>query len=109
LGLVLNPISPTVPLGTLAANLAGGLLMGVAVEFFATHPAASPELRLALTTGFLGGFTTFSTFSAEAVDLLGRRLYGWSLVHVGAHVIGSLLLTVLGLELARLLFKGGQS
>ena len=90
LGLTLNPVFPTIPLGTLSANLLGGFLMGVAVHY------------LALTTGFLGGFTTFSTFSAEAVDLISRRLYGWSLALVGAHVVGSILLTVVGLEAARL-------
>jgi CrcB protein len=102
LGLTLNPVFPTIPLGTLTANLLGGFLMGVAVHYFASHANASPELRLALTTGFLGGFTTFSTFSAEAVDLISRRLYGWSLALVGTHVVGSILLTVVGLEAARL-------
>lgn len=106
LALALNPVFPIVPLGTLSANLAGGFLMGIAVQLLATFPATSPELRLLLTTGFLGGFTTFSTFSAEAVDLLGRRLYGWTLIHVGAHLLGSLVLTVIGLEAARLLTGG---
>ena len=101
-GLTLNPVFPTIPLGTVTANLGGGFLMGLAVQYFASHANAPPELRLALTTGFLGGFTTFSTFSAEAADLIGRRLYGWSLALVGTHVIGSLLLTIVGLEAARL-------
>ena len=103
LGLTLNPVFPTIPLGTVTANLGGGFLMGLAVQYFASHANAPPELRLALTTGFLGGFTTFSTFSAEAADLIGRRLYGWSLALVGTHVIGSLFLTIVGLEAARLL------
>lgn len=106
LGLSLNALFPLVPLGTLSANLAGGFLMGVAVQLFATHPSAAPELRLLVTTGFLGGFTTFSTFSAEAVDLIARRLYGWTLLHVGAHLLGSLVLTIIGLEAARLLTGG---
>jgi fluoride exporter len=106
LGLALNPMFPTVPLGTLSANLAGGFLMGIAVQMFATHPSAAPELRLLLTTGFLGGFTTFSTFSAEAVDLIGRRLYGWTLIHVSGHLFGSLVLTIIGLEAARILTGG---
>lgn len=106
LGLALNPVFPTVPLGTLSANVIGGFLMGVAVQLFGSHPSAAPELRLLLTTGFLGGFTTFSTFSAEAVDLIGRRLYGWSLVHVSAHLLGSLVLTIIGLEVARFLTGG---
>ncbi len=107
LALALNPVFAAIPRGTVAANLGGGFLMGVAVQYFASHANAPPELRLALTTGFLGGFTTFSTFSAEAVDLIGRRLYGWSLLHVGTHVIGSLLMTTIGLGAARLLLGGG--
>jgi len=107
LGEALNPVFPAIPLGTLSANLAGGFLIGIAVQFFTIHATYSPELRLALTTGFLGGFTTFSTFSAEAIDLLLRRLYGWGLLLVGAHVVGSLLLTVIGLFLARLILKEG--
>ena len=106
LGLTLNPVFPTLPLGTLAANLVGGLLMGIAVELFSTHANAPPEARLAVMTGFLGGFTTFSTFSAEVVDLLGCRFYAWSLLTVSAHVVGSLLLTGIGLWLARLFFGG---
>ncbi len=106
LALALNPVFPTVPLGTLSANVIGGFLMGLAVQLFAAHPSSAPELRLLLTTGFLGGFTTFSTFSAEVVDLIGRRLYGWSLIHVSAHLFGSLALTILGLEAARLLTGG---
>ncbi len=109
LGVALNPIFPTIPLGTLAANLGGGFLMGIAVQSFATHANAPPEMRLALLTGFLGGFTTFSTFSAEVVDLLGRRLYGWGLLLVGIHVFGSLLLTIVGLIFARFLFGGGRT
>jgi len=109
LGLALDPVFPTLPLGTLTANVAGGFLMGVAVQFFATHASAPPEVRLALTTGFLGGFTTFSTFSAEVVELLMRRLYGWGFVVIGAHVVGSLLFTVIGLVMARLILWGGHS
>ncbi len=82
LGLALNPVFPPIPLGTLAANLGGGFLMGVAVQLFGAHANAPPEMRLALMTGFLGGFTTFSTFSAEVIDLIGRKLYGWSVLLV---------------------------
>ena len=106
LGAALNPVFPTLPLGTLAANLFGGPVMGVAIEVFGRHANAPPEARLAVMTGFLGGFTTFSTFSAEVVNLIGRKLYAWSLLTVGAHVLGSLLLTILGLWLARLLVGG---
>ena len=65
LGMLLNPFFPTLPLGTLAANLTGGLLMGFAMELLTRHAVFSPEARLLMTTGFLGGLTTFSTFSAE--------------------------------------------
>ena len=109
LGIALNPIFPTLPLGTLAANLCGGLLMGVAVELFGAHANAPPEARLAIMTGFLGGFTTFSTFSAEVVNLLGRKQYAWSLVTVSAHVVGSLVLTIIGLWLARILLGGAPT
>lgn len=109
LGLTLNPVFPTIPLGTLTANLGGGFLMGVAVQYFASHASAPPEVRLALTTGFLGGFTTFSTFSAEAADLIGRRLYGWSVALIATHVFGSLLLTIAGLGAARLVLGGWKS
>lgn len=97
LGLLLNPVFPTVPLGTLAANLVGGYLMGITMGIL-THYASLPaEMRLLITTGFLGGLTTFSTFSAEAVTLLSRQQYGWAATHIGSHLLGSLLMTVLGI------------
>ena len=77
LGGWLNPVFPTVPLGTLAANLGGGLLVGVASAFFSHHAGLAPEWRLLAITGFLGGLTTFSTFSAEVVTLLIRQEYAW--------------------------------
>jgi len=104
-GAFLNATFPTLPLGTLASNLVGGYLVGVAVAFFSHHPGLSPELRLFMITGFLGGLTTFSTFSAEAVALLGRAEYGWALVHVTSHLAGSLLLTLLGMLTVNALFK----
>jgi CrcB protein len=108
LGIVLNPVFPTLPLGTLAANLAGGLIMGMAMELFgrAGMPA---ELRLLLTTGFLGGLTTFSTFSAEVTALLLRRELLWGVATIGAHVVGSLLMTVVGIVAMRALFAWGQA
>jgi CrcB protein len=106
LGLFLNTAFPTIPLGTLASNLIGGYLVGMAVAFFAHHPGLSPELRLFLITGFLGGLTTFSTFSAEAVNLISRAEYGWALAHVSGHLAGSLLLTLLGMLTIRAIFKG---
>jgi fluoride exporter len=72
LGLRLNPLFPTLPLGTLAANLLGGLLIGLAIAWFNRHPGLAPEARLFIVTGFLGGLTTFSTFSAEVADLILR-------------------------------------
>lgn len=96
-GLLLNPLVPTLPLGTLAANLIGGYLMGIAMGVF-THYASLPmETRLFIVTGFLGGMTTFSTFSAEAVTLLSRQQYGWAAAHVSLHLLGSLIMTGLGI------------
>jgi CrcB protein len=101
LGVLLNPVFPTLPLGTLAANLAGGLLMGVAIGLFRGFQAVSPELQLFVMTGFLGGLTTFSTFSGEAATLLLRQQYLWFSGHVLAHLVGSLGMTVLGLAITR--------
>lgn len=109
LGILLNPVFPTLPLGTLAANLGGGLLMGVAMELVSRHSVMSPELRLLMTTGFLGGLTTFSTFSAEITTLLLRRELLWGAVAVGAHVAGSIILTIAGILLARIVLGWGMS
>ncbi len=98
LGLWLNPASPQLPLGTLSANLIGGYLVGLAVAFFMQHPGLSPEWRLLIITGFLGGLTTFSTFSTETVTLLARGQYAWSMAIIAAHLGGSLLMTVLGIQ-----------
>jgi CrcB protein len=104
LGHALNPLFPTLPLGTLAANLFGGFMMGVAMELAARHTLLSPEARLFVTTGFLGGLTTFSTFSAEATTLLLRSEWLWGAALVASHVVGSILLTLAGLWLARSAF-----
>src|SRR5512143_2019900 len=103
LGMMLNPLFPTLPLGTLAANLLGGYLMGMALQLVIQNPALSPELRLAITTGFLGGLTTFSTFSAETVTLLLREQYGWTLTMILSHVFGSLGMTLAGIATLQLL------
>lgn len=104
LGSVLNPVFPTVPLGTLAANLIGGLLVGVASAFFAHNTSLPPEWRLLIITGFMGGLTTFSTFSVEVVTLIGRQQYAWALGTAGVHLIGSLVLTAVGILMANALF-----
>lgn len=104
LGGQLNAIFPTLPLGTLAANLIGGFLVGVASAFFSHNAGLPPELRLLIITGFLGGLTTFSTFSAEVVTLLGRQEYGWAMVAVSTHLVGSLALTAVGILVAHALF-----
>jgi len=97
LGTWLNPVLPTIPLGTLAANLAGGYLVGMAVAYFGEHAAIAPEVRLFVITGFLGALTTFSTFSAEAVTLLARAQYAWWALHSFAHLAGSIAMTLLGI------------
>lgn len=97
LGLWLNTLSPSVPLGTLAANLIGGYLVGVAVAVFALLTDLSPLWRLLVVTGFLGGLTTFSTFSAEVVSLLQAGRLGPMALAIGLHVGGSLLMTLLGM------------
>jgi len=103
-----NPVLPAIPLGTLAANLVGGLLMGIAMELFTRSALLAPEVRLLVMTGFLGGLTTFSTFSAEVTTLLVRREWMWSVLAVGLHVVGSVTLTVVGILLAKMLFAWGQ-
>ena len=98
LGLWLNPVLPQLPLGTLTANLAGGYLIGLSIAFFMHYPGLSPEWRLLVITGFLGGLTTFSTFSAETVTLLMRGQYLWCISIIAAHLGGSLLMTALGIH-----------
>lgn len=105
LGTLLNPVFPTVPLGTLSANLLGGLLMGIAMGFISHYEALAPEIRLLVTTGFLGGLTTFSTFSAETTTLLVRQQYGWAAAIIAAHVIGSVAMTFAGIVAIRTLIE----
>jgi fluoride exporter len=96
LGIALN--ATTLPLGTLIANLGGGLLIGMAMAYF-VDTAAQNQLRLFVMTGFLGGLTTFSAFSAEAFNFLHKQQYAWAAVHISSHVVGSLLMTALGFML----------
>lgn len=104
LGGWLNPVFPTIPLGTLAANLIGGLLIGVASAFFTHNSGLAPEWRLLVITGFMGGLTTFSTFSIEVVTLIGRQEYWWALGAASVHLAGSLVLTGIGILIANALF-----
>ena len=97
----LNPRLVHLPLGTLVANLVGGYLIGVAVAVFAAHPAIGPAWRLVIITGFLGGLTTFSTFSAESVALLQAQQWQAAAVHTVLHVAGSLLATLAGIATVR--------
>ncbi len=109
LGALLNPIFPTLPLGTLVANLAGGLLMGFAMELLTRHAVLAPEVRLLVTTGFLGGLTTFSTFSAEVVTLLLRKEYLWGSMAIATHVVGSVAMTIIGILAIRALYLWGSA
>ena len=105
LGMVLNPVFPTLPFGTLAANLLGGYLMGLALAMLSHFEALPAEARLLVTTGFLGGLTTFSTFSAEATTLLARQQAGWAAILVAAHVAGSILMTFAGIATLRMILR----
>ena len=93
----LNPANPNLPLGTLAANIGGAYAIGLAVAFFSANASIAPEWRLACITGFLGALTTFSTFSAESVELMMAGRYGAAAVHSGAHLFGSIAATLLGI------------
>lgn len=101
LGIGLNAWLPSLPLGTLAANLVGGYFIGVAVTVFDQIQMAGglpPEWRLFVITGLLGGLTTFSTFSVESVALLTTGRYGWALMHTSLHLAGSVAMTILGIQ-----------
>ena len=93
----LNALFPVIPLGTLVANLIGGYLISIALAIFAHYPGLGPEWRLFVITGFLGGLTTFSTFSAEVTVLIQEGRILWATGAISAHVIGSLVMTMLGL------------
>ena len=85
-----NATLPHLPLGTLIANIGGGLMIGFAIAFLMNSPQLHPNLRLFVVTGFLGALTTFSSFSAESLELLHAGRYGWALAHSAAHLFGSL-------------------
>ncbi|AOK29023.1 camphor resistance protein CrcB [Burkholderia singularis] len=101
LSLGLNAIFPAIPLGTLASNLIGGYLIGVAIAVFSAKAGLPPEWRLFVITGFMGGLTTFSTYSAEVISHLTQGELGWALAVAALHLIGSFTLTWLGMASAR--------
>ena len=97
LGARLNSFFPALPFGTLAANLIGGYVIGLAIAFFSLSPGIAPEWRLSIVTGFCGGLTTFSTFSAEVVALLQEGRLTWAIGAIAVHVAGSLFMTFAGM------------
>ncbi|CDZ76151.1 chromosome condensation membrane protein [Legionella massiliensis] len=97
LGVKLNTLLPNIPPGTLVANLVGGYIIGVAIAYFVQMPTIAPEWRLFIITGFCGGLTTFSTFSAEVVGLLQQERFAWSLGAISVHLFGSLFMTLAGM------------
>jgi fluoride exporter len=97
LGAQLNSLFPTMPPGTLVANIIGGYIIGLAIAYFAQAPNIAPEWRLLIITGFCGSLTTFSTFSAEVVTLLQQGRLSWAMATVVIHVSGSLVATLFGL------------
>ena len=97
LGMKFNSWFPTLPPGTLIANVVGGYIIGLAIAFFAQTPQLAPEWRLLIVTGFCGGLTTFSTFSAEVLHLLQQGRLLWASATVSVHVMGSLLMTLAGM------------
>ena len=98
----LNSSFPPIPPGTLAANILGAYLIGIAIAVFLAFPTLSPQWRLLTVTGFLGGLTTFSTFSAEVVTALLEGRSVWALSTIAAHVLGSIIMTLLGVGTVRL-------
>ncbi len=97
LGSQLNALFPAIPPGTLVANLVGGYVVGLAIAFFATYGAIPPEWRLLVITGFCGGLTTFSTFSAEIVTLLQQGRTLWACGAAALHLGGSVVMTLAGI------------
>jgi CrcB protein len=104
LSYLFNALWPSLPPGTLAANLVGAYLIGFFFELFALHKEIPPEAALLVNTGFMGALTTFSTFSAESVALLAQGQYIWAIFHITSHLVGSLILTILGIATSRRLW-----
>jgi len=99
LGVAFNTVLPNLPLGTLLANLSGGLMMGIAMGLIGLGSLDNPGLRFFVTTGFLGGLTTFSSFTGESLSLLHRHEYFWAAIHTCTHVFGALLMAAIGITL----------
>lgn len=101
LGLAMNAALPHLPLGTLLANLTGGLLMGMFLGLVSLGQLEAQPLKLLLTTGFFGGLTTFSAFTGESLLLLQKHAYGWAAIHISSHVFGALLMAAIGFALVQ--------
>ncbi|MEI6242336.1 MAG: fluoride efflux transporter CrcB [Chlamydiota bacterium] len=104
-GIIFNSYFPTIPLGTLIANLLGGFLMGIFIGISKIFPFIPETVRLAIVTGFLGGLTTFSTFSGEAVTLLSNEEYLWASLLILSHVVGSIAATIAGIYAVKFLLS----
>lgn len=105
MGLRFNGVMVAMPMGTLLVNLIGGFVIGVALATFARMPQMDPAWKLLVTTGFCGGLTTFSTFSAEVVAMLQDGRPGWAVGTIAVHLLGSLLMTYVGMVLVGMLFQ----
>lgn len=101
IGLWLNPLLSAFAFGTLIANLAGCFIIGILIAAFWQYPQFSPEWRLFLVTGFLGSLTTFSSFSAEVIDLFFHEKWATGLGVLALHLMGCLMMTALGVWLYR--------
>ncbi|KAA8733920.1 fluoride efflux transporter CrcB [Acinetobacter qingfengensis] len=104
IGLKLNSIYPAIPLGTVFVNLIGGFIIGFAIAYF-THSSLNPNYKLLIVTGFCGGLTTFSTFSAEIVTLLMQGRLGMACLAVTIHVVGAVCMTFLGILTQQYLYQ----
>ncbi|WP_118179870.1 fluoride efflux transporter CrcB [Paraburkholderia phosphatilytica] len=105
LGIRLNSLFPSLPLGTFAANVIAGYIIGVAIGYFARQPNVAPEWRLFVITGLMGGLSTFSTFSAEVVNHLQEGRLGWAAGEIAIHVSASVVMTILGLGTVAMLSR----
>lgn len=105
LGVLFNQLLTNLPIGTLLANLSGGLMMGMTLGFIGLGNLDNQSARLFITTGFLGGLTTFSAFTGESLTLLQKQEYCWAAIHTSSHVFGALLMAMLGYALVHY-FKG---